>query len=413
MLSTAWLNIYELTDPIMQTSRAVGTLQLPARLFCCCPARKRLISMQAAPQQQQLLLIDAHCHPQLDPAHMPAVLNLRSSRLAAMSVCYDVDWDIMLQLHKLAGDKVIPGFGIHPWWSHLHASSQGNTWPQLLEAPSPEQLQRALEILSHADPVTNSGAYATNRPNPPDPAPVDSGGSFTGLQAGNAAAMQPSQQPSQPPKQQHQQQQRGVCLGEGLRVVPVDEWMGRLRQLLTVTPSAIVGEVGIDRSATIPGSRARTSLQHQMELLRMQVAVAAEFMRPVSVHCVKGYGHLLDFFSALDKTPDSCPPRVMLHSYGGSVEEIPRFCKLPHIGSRFYFSFSHAINHRTPEKLRARVAAVPADRLLLESDQVTPLVIDDSLQAMAGIIADVRGWTLHEAAEQLADNFNRFYQNQL
>lgn len=30
-------------------------------------------------------------------------------------------------------------------------------------------------------------------------------------------------------------------------------------------------EVGLDRSATIPGSRARTSLQHQMELLKMQV----------------------------------------------------------------------------------------------------------------------------------------------
>lgn len=41
----------------------------------------------------------------------------------------------------------------------------------------------------------------------------------------------------------------------------------------------------------------------------LQVAVAAEFKRPVSVHCVKGYGHLLDFFSGLDKSPDSCPPR--------------------------------------------------------------------------------------------------------
>jgi hypothetical protein len=69
--------------------------------------------MQAAPQQatgsstgdQQLvsLLTDAHCHPQLDPANMQAVLQLHSSKLAAMSVSYDVDWDIMLQLHKLAG----------------------------------------------------------------------------------------------------------------------------------------------------------------------------------------------------------------------------------------------------------------------------------------------------------------------
>jgi hypothetical protein len=88
------------------------------------------------------------------------------------------------------------------------------------------------------------------------------------------------------------------------------------------------------------------------------------------MHCVRGYGHLLQLFSGLTKQPDVCPPKVMLHSYGGSVEEIPRFCKLRGIGDRFYFSFSHAINARTPEKLAARIAAVPDDRLLIESDQV-------------------------------------------
>lgn len=61
----------------------------------------------------------------------------------------------------------------------------------------------------------------------------------------------------------------------------------------------------------------------------------------------------------------------MLHSYGGSVEEIPRYYKLPGIGDRFYYSFSHAINHRTPDKLKARIVAVPDDRLLIESDQVS------------------------------------------
>lgn len=68
--------------------------------------------------------------------------------------------------------------------------------------------------------------------------------------------------------------------------------------------------------------------------------------------------------------PVPLPCRVMLHSYGGSPEEIPKYCKLKGIGDRFYFSFSTAINARTPEKLRARIAAVPDDRLLLESDQV-------------------------------------------
>jgi TatD DNase family protein len=88
------------------------------------------------------------------------------------------------------------------------------------------------------------------------------------------------------------------------------------------------------------------------------------------MHCVRGYGHLLQLFSSLTRQPNSCPPKVMLHSYGGSVEEIPKFCKLRGIGKRFYFSFSHAINARTPEKLAARIAAVPDDRLLIESDQV-------------------------------------------
>lgn len=54
------------------------------------------------------LLTDAHCHPQLDPANLHAVVGLQSSKLAAMSVSHDVDWDIMLQLHKLAGEMV-PG----------------------------------------------------------------------------------------------------------------------------------------------------------------------------------------------------------------------------------------------------------------------------------------------------------------
>lgn len=91
----------------------------------------RCLSMQAAArtqagsknlgQQQASLLTDAHCHPQLDPANMQALLQLQNSKLAAMSVGYDVDWNIMLQLHKLAGARSFR-------WQHvvitMHASLQ-------------------------------------------------------------------------------------------------------------------------------------------------------------------------------------------------------------------------------------------------------------------------------------------------
>lgn len=41
--------------------------------------------------------------------------------------------------------------------------------------------------------------------------------------------------------------------------------------------------------------------------------------------------------------------------------------------------------------------------------QVTPLVIDDSLVAMCEIVADVKGWTLQDAAHRLGENFRAFY----
>lgn len=223
------------------------------------------------------------------------------------------------------GPKVVPGFGIHPWWSHLHASSAGDTWQQLLEAPSPEQLQAAIDILAQHDPVTNSGAYATNRHH----IKSSSSGSRSNGGGGDVAAA-------------GQQQQEQSCLGNGLRVVPLEEWEGRLRQLLADVPTAIVGgaswahaffqqqttlppavlsfagvlqaaasaptevpaetvccflhsscclalpwcslgaaapllsgytatEIGLDRAATIPGSKAKTSLKHQLELVQRQV----------------------------------------------------------------------------------------------------------------------------------------------
>lgn len=146
------------------------------------------------------------------------------------------------------GSKVIPGFGIHPWWAHLHASSQGSTWQDLLEAPSPEQLQQAVDILRHHDPVTNSGAYATNRPaSPSRQGSSGSSSAGSGNDASDAASAGSRRDTfdgihsALNTKQHQQQQQVEPCLGSGLRVVPQEEWQGRLRQLLTSVPGAIVG----------------------------------------------------------------------------------------------------------------------------------------------------------------------------
>ena len=101
---------------------------------------------------------------------------------------------------------------------------------------------------------------------------------------------------------------------------------------------------------------------------------------------------VLDFFRALP--PERVPPKVMLHSFGGSVELLAAFVGLPRVGGRFYFSFSEVINGKGGcgrDKLVARIQAVPEDRLLAESDQNSALKIDDALKGSVQMIAEAKG----------------------
>lgn len=73
-------------------------------------------------------------------------------------------------------------------------------------------------------------------------------------------------------------------------------------------PTSIVGEFGVDRAAVIPTTKAATKLEHQLGLLARHIALAAEVAKPVSLHCVRGYGHLAQLFRELE--PHDCPPKV-------------------------------------------------------------------------------------------------------
>eukprot|EP00798_Chlamydomonas_sp_ICE-L_P030449 gene30450-35459_t len=151
---------------------------------------------------------------------------------------------------------------------------------------------------------------------------------------------------------------------------PSLSWMDRLRELLERYPNAAVGEFGLDRSSIIIGTKLG---------------------------------------------PTSCPPRIMLHSYGGSPEAVSQFTKLPKgLGKRIFFSFSSVINGKGSgkgrEKLIKRIQAVPDDRLLIESDQIDAALIDSGLQEIVEVVAEAKGWTLDEATERTLFNFNTFFE---
>ncbi|XP_024988660.1 uncharacterized protein LOC112523334 [Cynara cardunculus var. scolymus] len=132
-------------------------------------------------------------------------------------------------------------------------------------------------------------------------------------------------------------------------------WFSSLRKFLDSTPSAAVGEIGLDK-----GSHGKMiSFTDQVETFRLQLQLAKELKRPASVHCVRAFGDLLDIMKSIGPFPQG----VILHSYLGSAEMVPEFAKL---GA--YFSFSGFLMAMKESKAKKMLKAVPSDRILLETD---------------------------------------------
>ncbi|EFJ49275.1 hypothetical protein VOLCADRAFT_90028 [Volvox carteri f. nagariensis] len=337
---------------------------------------------------------DAHCHPQDDPVACASGLAAVSKcrYLAAMGTRLE-DWEAVEELAVREPDKVIPCFGVHPWFAHLHALDQAAA------APADPSLPAPLPLL--LDCPANGKDH-------------------------------PSRHPDLMPR---------------LAPLPPATWFPRLRALLERYPQAVVGEFGLDRVAVVPGTRLQPSWSHQLALTELHLRLASELGRPASLHCVQGYGHLQDMMRRLG--PEGFPPKVMLHSYGGSVDLIRGFTKLPGgVGERVYFRrvdclpptrrfLKSTLHARAPTptptptrclpaavsppssmaelatKLLERLRAAPLERLLVESDQCSPRRVDSGLRDILEAVAEARGISLEQAAAATSENFRTFYATSL
>jgi TatD DNase family protein len=204
-------------------------------------------------------------------------------------------------------------------------------------------------------------------------------------------------------------------------------WLGQLRDTLDAHPGAHVGEIGLDRwmldrarpdDPRLAGLR-RAPLDEQIEVFAAQLALAVEHNRAATIHCLDAWGTLADL---LEKT--ALPSRgFLLHAYAGPVEMVPRFVSL---GA--YFSFNTAFIHDPKKRHATAFAAIPADRLLAETDapamppppaararSLPPSPTGEMLNPPANIIAahaalaEIRGLPVEQLAAQLAENFSKLF----
>ena len=182
-------------------------------------------------------------------------------------------------------------------------------------------------------------------------------------------------------------------------------WLDRLRAVLLAHPSSGVGEIGLDHA--LEG----VDLAAQEQVFLDQFALSIELQRPASLHCRRAFGRLLELLPRFGRHPAG----FLIHSFSGAAEVIP-----PLAQQGAYFSFSGSLTRSGNRRGHAALRAVPADRLLLETDAPDlPPVIAGQVPAgpnePANLIhilraaADLRGLPEADLAAQLRINAQQLF----
>ncbi|EUC42391.1 hypothetical protein COCMIDRAFT_103655 [Bipolaris oryzae ATCC 44560] len=388
---------------------------------------------------------DAHCHPTDTMSSIEIIQNMKARVLTVMATRAE-DQDLVTATadkHTIRSadpsqwsreECIVPCFGWHPWFSHQ------------------------MYLTSDIDPDSSFKEQ----------------GNLTGETkiAHYKTALHPSREnPSEEDIQTY------LSLPDP---TPFSTFLSHTRHHLQQYPYALVGEIGLDRSFRIPeswtgtpdlwckrdnsltpGGREgrrltpfRASPSHQKKIFKLQLQLAAEMNRGVSVHGVQAHGLVLEVLSELwkghekqvlskrerkkrgvdhpaaeaaieadaegtshvgkEKEAKPYPPRICLHSYSGNVSNFKQYLN-PAIPAQVFASFSTAINlsdkmdEETPESFAEMVRTVPDHMLLVESDLHTAgEEMDRRLEDIVRRICKIKGWELEDGVAQLGKNWRVF-----
>jgi TatD DNase family protein len=192
----------------------------------------------------------------------------------------------------------------------------------------------------------------------------------------------------------------------GVHPHEADSWQPgdgkKLSELLAEPPVVAVGECGLDfHYDNAPRSTQISVLRRQLEL-----ALAADL--PVVVHNRDSDEAMLEVVvrDELDGL------RADFHSFAGSLE-MARVL----IGRRFYLGVTGMVTFRKADNIREILAAIPKDRLLIETD--TPYLAPVPYRGkpnrpayvveVAEKVAELGGESLGGVARRTSDNFRRLF----
>jgi len=162
-------------------------------------------------------------------------------------------------------------------------------------------------------------------------------------------------------------------------------WDDDLIKLLADNSHLMVGEIGLDKN--------RPDMEKQISVFARQLQIAHNLGRVAHIHVVGAWGKIMGILRE-----NKLPPAMVFHAFSGSVEIMHELTKM---GA--YFSFGWGVVDARHENMRALVASVPENRILVESDAPDG-TMPDKIPDIVAEIAKVRGAKVDFMAEKIFEN---------
>ena len=233
------------------------------------------------------ILVDSHCHLQLDPLYSraaEAILTAKSHQIAFAVVCGTCpgeDWNRVKNLYEADPEFVAPQFGLHPWWISRHFESLAD-----VSGDTDSNTERTDSNTERTDGNTERTDGNTERADSnTDPTNKNSGiiGNSNSNNSGNQDI--------------HSSDQSNAFTASSNSVLRVEQrgWEHELENILLAIPAAGVGECGLDRGIK------NVDMTAQIDILRKHIRIAARLNRSVTIHCVGAWGQLLEVLKDMER----------------------------------------------------------------------------------------------------------------
>lgn len=178
-----------------------------------------------------------------------------------------------------------------------------------------------------------------------------------------------------------------------------ENWEEELERLLSHPKAAALGEIGLDYHYDGPPRDV------QQRVFRRQLEIAAKHNKPVVIHSRDASGDTMEILKEYK-------PRGVMHCFSGSAETAKEIVKLG-----MYIGFTGVLTFKNAKKAVEACAAVPTDRLLLETDcpYMAPVPhrgerSDSSMiKFTAEKMAEIKGVSTEEMIEIARENGERLF----